>query len=99
MYADYQVFNYFSVKYYLWKTYNVAQQKTDIYSFFIEKGLDLVKENGILSYIVPKTWFSIFSFEKLRKYILDNSHLQLIGILPTKVFEDAVVETTIVALF
>ncbi len=85
-------------KVYLWNKYEVAQQKTDIYSFFIEKGLELIKENGILSFIVPKTWFSIFSFEKLRKYVLENTHLQLIGILPTKVFDDAVVETTIIKL-
>ncbi|MBN2664839.1 MAG: N-6 DNA methylase, partial [Bacteroidales bacterium] len=85
-------------KVYLWNNFEVAQQKTDIYAFFIEKSIKLLKSNSILSFIVPKTWFSIYSFEKLRKYVLENSNIQLIGNLPTKVFEDAVVETTIIQL-
>ena len=85
-------------KVFLWNNYEVASQKTDIYSFFFEKGIKLLKKDGILSYITPKTWFSTYSFKKLRKFILENCKFQLIGILPKKVFEDAVVETIIVKL-
>ena len=85
-------------KVFLWNNYEVASQKTDIYSFFFEKGIKLLKTDGILSYITPKTWFSIYSFKKLRKFILENCDFQLIGLLPSKVFDDAVVETSIVKL-
>ncbi len=83
-------------KVYLWSNFEVAQQKSDIYAFFIEKSIKLLKTKSILSFIVPKTWFSIYSFEKLRKFVLENTNIQLIGNLPSKVFDDAVVETTII---
>lgn len=83
-------------KVYLWNKYEIASQKTDIYAFFIEKSIKLLKDYSILSFIVPKTWFSIYSFEKLRKFVLENTHINLIGNLPSKVFSDAVVETTII---
>ncbi len=85
-------------KVFLWNKYKVASQKTDIYSFFLEKGIELTNENGFLSYIIPKTWMKTYSFKKLRKYILDNSTLKSITLLPKKVFEDATVETMILKL-
>ncbi|MCP9763569.1 Eco57I restriction-modification methylase domain-containing protein [Lacihabitans soyangensis] len=83
-------------KVYLWEKYFVASQKTDLYAFFTEKGGDLLKIGGILGYIMPKTWMSIHSFFKLRELILKNYKLEQIGILPSKVFEDAIVETGII---
>ena len=83
-------------KVFLWGNYFVASQKTDLYAFFTERGALLLKQNGILGYIMPKTWMSIHSFFKLRQFILENYNIQKIGILPNKVFEDAIVETAII---
>jgi len=82
-------------KVYLWRTFKVAEQKTDIYAFFIEKSIKLLKENGINSFIVPKTWMNTFSFKHLRKFIIENTEPQFFTLLPKKVFEDATVETII----
>jgi len=82
-------------KVYLWKTYKVADQKTDIYAFFIEKSINLLKEKGILSFIVPRTWMNTFSFKNLREYIINQTEPQFFTLLPKKVFEDATVETII----
>ena len=82
-------------KVYLWQNYSVAQQKTDIYAFFIENGCDLLRKNGILSYIVPKTWNSIYSFKKLRNLLIYKYNVTQIGILPEKVFDNATVETAL----
>lgn len=79
----------------LWREYTVAQQKTDLYAFFIERGCSLVRKNGFLSYITPKTWQSIYSFAKLRAHLLRQYDLYEIGLLPQKVFEHATVETAL----
>lgn len=85
-----------SEKVYLWDKYFVASQKTDLYAFFTERGALILKENGILGYIMPKTWMSIHSFLKLRQFILENYNINQIGLLPSKVFDDAIVETAII---
>lgn len=82
-------------KVYLWKKYSVAQQKTDIYAFFVEFGCSITKPYGKLGYIIPKTWWSIYSFQKLRELLLAQYNLHHIGILPQKVFTDATVETAL----
>lgn len=85
-------------KVFLWSNYFVASQKTDLYAFFTEKGALLLKEKGKLGYIMPKTWMSIHSFLKLRQFILENYNILEIGLLPSKVFEDAIVETAIIII-
>ena len=84
-----------SEKVILWKKYYVAQQKTDIYAFFIEKGCHLLCRKGVLSYIVPKTWYSLYSFKKLRALLIKKYNITQIGILPEKVFDNATVETAL----
>jgi type I restriction-modification system DNA methylase subunit len=83
-------------KVFLWSNYFVASQKTDLYAFFTEKGALILKSKGILGYIMPKTWMSIHSFAKLRQLILESYSINQIGLLPTKVFDDAIVETVII---
>ena len=79
----------------LWHKYEVAQQKTDIYAFFIEFGCHILNNKGILSYITPKTWHSIYSFKKLREMLINRYNIFKIGILPEKVFDSATVETAL----
>jgi len=83
-------------KVFLWNKYFVASQKTDLYAFFTEKGALILNKDGILGYIMPKTWMSIHSFLKLRQFILENYNINQIGLLPSKVFDDATVETAII---
>lgn len=87
-----------SDKVYLWGNYDTASQKSDLYSFFIEKGIKLLKEGGYLGFIVPQTWMSTYSFKKLREFILNNTEVVSIGKLPLKVFEDASVQTLLLFL-
>ena len=83
------------MKEYFWRTLVTFVAKSDIYSCFMERGLSLLKEDGIFSFIVPHTWTSLESFESIRrKLILETEVLQLVQ-LPKKVFQDATVETCI----
>ena len=82
-------------KKYSWDHFNVFKAKSDIYAIFMQKAIDLLRNDGIVSFIVSNTWLSLESFTELRKYILDRCVIQSLTLLPSKVFEEATVETII----
>jgi type I restriction-modification system DNA methylase subunit len=77
----------------LFNTYKTTENRINLYSIFIEKGYDLVKENGFLSFINPNSILVNSSYTKIRKLLLDD--MTRIIKLPDDVFEDATVETII----
>jgi adenine-specific DNA-methyltransferase len=84
-----------NVKEYFWKHFSTFVAKSDMYSCFMEKGIILIKRDGIFGFIVPHTWTSLESFTSIRKYILNNCSIIQLAQLPKKVFADATVETCI----
>ncbi|HWI63541.1 MAG TPA: TaqI-like C-terminal specificity domain-containing protein [Symbiobacteriaceae bacterium] len=54
-----------------------AQYKLNTYPLFIERGLQLVREGGILGYIVPDSFLSGRYFEGLRRLLLEQTLLEL----------------------
>jgi type I restriction-modification system DNA methylase subunit len=82
-------------KEYLWHNTETFRAKSDLYNCFIEKGIRLLKQGGLISFIVPHTWISLESFCLIRKFILDNCKVLKLVQLPKKVFQDATVETCI----
>jgi len=88
-----------NIKNYLWDHYRpIFEAKSDLYACFIKKSIDLLKQGGLMSFIVSKTWLSLESFAALRRYILSKTKVLLIALPPKKVFEKATVETVIMAL-
>ncbi|MFA5778505.1 MAG: N-6 DNA methylase, partial [Elusimicrobiota bacterium] len=85
-------------KEFFWEKYKTFKAKSDIYSCFMERGIDLLKEGGLFSFIVPHTWTSLESFFEIRKYIMENCRIVKLVQLPQKVFQEATVETTIFVL-
>jgi type I restriction-modification system DNA methylase subunit len=84
-------------KEYFWKTLKTFVAKSDIYSCFMEKGLNLLRETGHLGFIVPITWTSLESFEAIRRKLVQETEVLLLAQLPKKVFQDATVETCLFA--
>jgi len=82
-------------KEYFWKNFPVFKAKSDIYACFIQKAIDLLKNHGIISFIVSNTWLTLESFSALREYILNNCKIKKFVIPPKKVFPGASVETII----
>ena len=68
--------------------------KYDSYGFFIEKGINILNNNGQFGYIIPHTWLTVLEAQKIRDFLLSNCRIIEINQLPAKVFEDATVETT-----
>jgi len=50
----------------------------DLYVFFYEKGLNLLRENGVLTYISSNKWFRAAYGKKLRQLITRETQLQQI---------------------
>jgi type II restriction/modification system DNA methylase subunit YeeA len=69
----------------------------DIYALFYEKGMQILKDNGLLSYITSNKWMRAGYGEKLRKFFLKYNPLLLIDLGPG-VFENATVDTNILVL-
>jgi adenine-specific DNA-methyltransferase len=83
------------VKEYLWKTLKTFVAKSDLYSCFMERSIDLLGPGGRIGYIVPHTWTSLESFEEIRKKLVHETKVNLLTQLPKRVFRDATVETCI----
>jgi type I restriction-modification system DNA methylase subunit len=82
-------------KKYFWKEYKTFVAKSDMYSCFMEKGINILRWNGLIGFIVPITWTSLESFLSIREYILDKCAIVQMAQLPKKVFDKATVETCI----
>ncbi|MGD0589826.1 MAG: TaqI-like C-terminal specificity domain-containing protein [Bacteroidota bacterium] len=80
---------------YLVKKFTSFQYKADLYHLFIEKALGLCRTNGLIGYITPNTWYTLPFTQKLRQYVLENSHLVLFVIFNHQVFKEANVDTVI----
>lgn len=73
--------------------------KIDIYSFFILKSLkNLIKKEGYISYIIPKTLLSNMSFSGLREFIMRTYKIKAIVDLE-KVFSSVTGTMTYLLIF
>jgi len=76
-----------------------TEYKINTYAIFISKALQLVKENGLFSFITPNTIYTNTYFKNLRKFILDRYHVVSLYDLRYKVFEDAEIGGNAVFVF
>jgi adenine-specific DNA-methyltransferase len=74
---------------------DVISGRPNMYSLFIKKGIDELKENGILSFIIPTSLLSSKYFEQTRFYIYKYCNIERIHKQNTNDFEDALQKTMI----
>lgn len=60
------------VKPYLEEHYVVAADRADLYAYFFERGVGLLKQGGRLGFISSSTFFRTGSGENLRKFLTDG---------------------------
>lgn len=82
-------------KKYFSKNYQVTEYQLNLYPLFIEKGFNLLKNKGLLDYIVPNNWLTINTNKKLRKFILNQTNIKIVNFY-AKVFESADVDSSII---
>lgn len=69
--------------------YETFEKRGDLYVLFVEKGFGIVKENGIISYIMPNKWLQAEYGKTLRSYFLKYRMNQLIDFGDLQIFEGA----------
>ncbi len=79
--------------------YVSAYKQFDKYFLFIEKGLSLLKENGVLCYIIPSKFIKVGSGIKLRQLLCTNGYLDTyITFGANQLFNDKTTYTCIIKL-
>ncbi|TDJ85902.1 class I SAM-dependent DNA methyltransferase [Campylobacter volucris] len=80
------------------KNYKVYKGTADIYTYFYELGFNVLKENGILSFITSNKYTRAGYGEPLREFLLKNTCiLKYIDLNGIKVFDSATVDTSILS--
>lgn len=80
-YMDKNVKHYYSNKYYSMK------KQFDIFNGFIEKGYNILKQNGLLGYIIPTRFLMNNDYELLRNYLLHNVNILQIADVGEHIFK------------
>jgi type I restriction-modification system DNA methylase subunit len=78
---------------YALKNFVSAKYKIDMYQLFLEQTLKLLKNSGLLGYIIPNTFLKNIHSEPIRKLLLENTKIKQINLLNYRVFEQASVDT------
>ncbi|EAL7456129.1 class I SAM-dependent DNA methyltransferase, partial [Campylobacter jejuni] len=86
------------LKPHLAKNYKVYKGTSDIYTYFYELGFNVLKDNGVLSYITSNKYTRAGYGEALREFLLKNTCiLKYIDLNGIKVFDSATVDTSILS--
>jgi len=83
---------------YIEKYPNVATSTADLYVYFYELSIKLLKEKGILGFITPNNWMEKKYGLQLRKYLKFYTIQQLINFGELSIFDDASTEPIIIIL-
>lgn len=84
------------LKPHLAKNYKVYKGTSDIYTYFYELGFNVLKENGILSFITSNKYTRAGYGEALREFLLKNVKvLEYTDLNGIKVFDSATVDASI----
>jgi type I restriction-modification system DNA methylase subunit len=76
-------------KNYFQKHYKVYQGTADLYSYFIERGVSLLQEGGIFSYIVANKWMRANYGHPMRKWLKEQHIEEIIDFGDLQIFRGA----------
>jgi hypothetical protein len=69
--------------------YETYHSQGDIYCVFVEKGITVLKPNGLISYIMPNKWLQAGYGKPLREYFLKYRMFELIDFGDIQIFDGA----------
>jgi len=72
--------------------------KINLFAVFILKGLFVSKKNGYLTYIIPNNILRTTTYDIVRRYILENSHVEQIVDLGSGVFDNVTASTIVLGI-
>lgn len=86
------------IKPYLKENYQTYTGVADLYVYFFEKGMELLKDDGYLGFICSNKYTRANYGKKLRKYLLDYNIVNYNDYTGKKVFEDATVDPSVIII-
>ena len=86
------------LKPYLKDHYETYTGVADLYVYFFEKGLNILKEKGYLSYICSNKFTRANYGKKLRNFILNNSIINFNDYAGDKIFKGATVDPCVIVI-
>jgi len=69
--------------------YKTFEKRGDLYCLFVERGFEILKKGGLISYIMPNKWMQAGYGKALREYLLEYELIQLIDFGDIQIFEGA----------
>lgn len=88
-----------AIKPFLEKHYAVASDRADLYGYFYELGLRLLKPGGRLGYISSSTFFKTGSGQPLRRHLISHAHIRtLVDFGDIQIFEGVTTYPAIVVM-
>ena len=66
------------IKPYLEKNYKCYNSVADLYTYFIEKGINLINVNGLFSFILPNKFLKATYGKNIRKVMKEDANLELL---------------------
>ncbi|GAA4424118.1 hypothetical protein GCM10023188_03590 [Pontibacter saemangeumensis] len=85
-------------KLYLQKQFSTYAGTADLYIYFVEQGIRLLKEGGQFSYILPNKWMRAGYGQGLRAWLQKHTLVQLLDFGDLPVFEEATTYPLILAV-
>jgi type I restriction-modification system DNA methylase subunit len=80
------------------RIYEVSEYQLDTYILFGEKGVNLLKNRGVLGFIIPAVWVNSVYASQFRKFLTEKVAIEEIVVCEKNAFQDASVETLILIL-
>ncbi len=78
--------------------YNVYSGTADLSIYFVEHGMNILAEKGVLSFITTNKFFNTGYGKKLRELITSNTIQKIINFEQVEVFEDILVSSVIIEI-
>lgn len=75
------------------RNYQTFNWRGESYTLFIEKAVNILNTQGHFGFIIPDTLLNLGFTEAVRSFVLENTQINEIDLLPSNVFADATVDT------
>ena len=69
--------------------YETFDRRGDLYQLFVEKGINILQKDGVISYIMPNKWLQAGYGKSLREYFLKYNLTRLIDFGDFQIFDGA----------
>ncbi len=77
--------------------FETGKGRFNLFTLFLEKGHKLLKDNGVMSYILPEVLYTNSEYNHIRKYLLEKTQIFSISNFSSRVF-DASVDTSVIII-